>query len=58
MSVIANLAMSLDGFIAWPDDTPGPLFEFYEAGATELRVADGWPASTWTSHRDRRRPRW
>ncbi|QIG45152.1 hypothetical protein G5V58_22430 [Nocardioides anomalus] len=44
MSVIANLAMSLDGFIARPDDTPGPLFEFYDAGGTELRVADGWPA--------------
>ena len=42
--VVANLAMSLDGFIAAPDDSCDELFGFYEDGSTELRVADGWPA--------------
>jgi dihydrofolate reductase len=42
--VIANLAMSVDGFIAAPDDSCDDLFGFYEDGSTELRVADGWPA--------------
>lgn len=44
MSVTANLAMSLDGFIATEDDRCDDLFGFYEDGGTELRVADGWPA--------------
>jgi dihydrofolate reductase len=44
MTVIANLAMSLDGFIATEDDRCDDLFGFYEDGATELRIADGWPA--------------
>ena len=43
MSVIANLAMSVDGFIAGPDDSCDDLFEFYNNGTTEFRVADGWP---------------
>jgi dihydrofolate reductase len=42
--VIANLAMSIDGFIADPDGGCEDLFGFYENGATEFRVADGWPA--------------
>ena len=44
MSVIANLAMSVDGFIADPDGGCDDLFGFYDNGSTELRVADGWPA--------------
>lgn len=44
MTVIASLAMSIDGFIADPDDGCADLFGFYENGAVELRVADGWPA--------------
>jgi dihydrofolate reductase len=42
--VIANLAMSVDGFIAGPGDGCEDLFGFYEDGSAELRVADGWPA--------------
>lgn len=41
--VIANLAMSVDGFIAAPDDGCDDLFGFYVNGSTELRVSDGWP---------------
>jgi dihydrofolate reductase len=42
-TVVANLAMSVDGFIAAPDDRCDDLFGFYGNGATELRLADGWP---------------
>ena len=30
--VIANASMSLDGFVAHPDNMPGRLFDWYEAG--------------------------
>jgi dihydrofolate reductase len=41
--VVANMAMSVDGFIADPDDGCEELFGFYENGSTDLEVADGWP---------------
>jgi dihydrofolate reductase len=41
--VIANLAMSIDGFIADPDGGCEELFGFYDNGGTELVLADGWP---------------
>jgi dihydrofolate reductase len=44
MAVIANLAMSIDGFIADPDDGCQDLFGFYDNGSTELHVSGGWPA--------------
>ncbi len=37
--VVAGFSMSLDGFIARPDDSVGPLFDWYGNGATEVR----WP---------------
>jgi dihydrofolate reductase len=43
MAVVANIAMSLDGFVARPDDTPGPLFDFYDAGPVEVTFGAGWP---------------
>jgi dihydrofolate reductase len=42
--VIANLAMSIDGFIADPDDGCDDLFGFYDNGDVELVLAAGWPA--------------
>jgi dihydrofolate reductase len=42
--VVANLAMSIDGFIADPAGGCEELFGFYENGAQELRIAEGWPA--------------
>jgi hypothetical protein len=30
--VIASLTMSVDGFIALPDDSVGHLFDWYESG--------------------------
>jgi dihydrofolate reductase len=41
--VIANMAMSVDGFIADRDDGCEDLFGFYDNGSTDLRIADGWP---------------
>ena len=43
MTVIANLAMSIDGFIADPDGGCEDLFGFYDNGDVELVLADGWP---------------
>jgi dihydrofolate reductase len=36
-SVIVQAVASLDGFLARPDDLPGPIFDWYEAGDVELR---------------------
>lgn len=58
--VIASASMSLDGYVARPDDDPGPLFDWYEAGDVDVPTAvPGFtfhltPASaefwgTWTS---------
>ena len=36
--VIANMSMSLDGFIADPDDGCDDLFGWYEAGRSRYRT--------------------
>jgi dihydrofolate reductase len=36
-TVVVQAVASLDGFIARPDDMPGPIFDWYEAGDAELR---------------------
>jgi dihydrofolate reductase len=36
-TVIVQAVASLDGFLARPDDLPGPIFDWYEAGDVELR---------------------
>lgn len=47
MAVVATHAvMSLDGFIARPDDSVGPLFDWYENGDTPLVGGQG----QWTFH--------
>jgi dihydrofolate reductase len=45
-NVIASLTMSVDGFIALPDDSVGPLFDWYESG----EVAIPWPGMGMVSH--------
>jgi dihydrofolate reductase len=42
--VVANLAMSIDGFIADPDGGCDDLFGFYDNGDVELVLAAGWPS--------------
>jgi dihydrofolate reductase len=41
--VVIQAVVSVDGFIALPDDTVGPLFDWYFNGDTELTArASGW----------------
>lgn len=42
--VIASFCMSLDGFVARPDDSVGPLFDWYQAGDVEVPMA-GYPTT-------------
>jgi len=41
--VIAPLAMSLDGFIADPDDSCEELFGFYQAGDAAVKLSEVFP---------------
>ena len=40
--VVASFCMSLDGFVARPDDDVGPLFDWYQAGDVEVPMV-GYP---------------
>jgi dihydrofolate reductase len=41
--VVMQAVVSVDGYIAYPDDTVGPLFDWYFNGDTELSAtASGW----------------
>ncbi len=44
-TVVVQAVASLDGFIARPDDLPGPIFDWYEAGPVEGHFND--PAHTY-----------
>jgi dihydrofolate reductase len=37
-TIVAELTMSLDGFIAAPDDSVGPLFDWYENGPVPMTM--------------------
>jgi dihydrofolate reductase len=39
-TVIVQAVASLDGFIARPDDLPGPIFDWYSAGDVEISPGD------------------
>ncbi len=43
--LIGGLSVSVDGYIAYHDDTIGPLFDWYEAGEVEVTTAR--PNMTW-----------
>ena len=45
-AVIASLTMSVDGFVAYEDDSVGHLFDWYDSGDVELR----WPGMGMVSH--------
>jgi dihydrofolate reductase len=49
-TVVTHAVTSLDGFIARPDDSVGPLFDWYENGDTELVGGQG----QWTFHVSKR----
>jgi dihydrofolate reductase len=38
-NVTAELSMSLDGFVAQPDDDPGPVFDWYASGPVEITTS-------------------
>ena len=38
---MTHMTMSLDGYIAQPDDMPGELFEWYEAGDVPVQTSAG-----------------
>ncbi len=38
-TVISSASTSLDGCIAFPDDSVGPLFDWYSAGEVEVPTA-------------------
>jgi dihydrofolate reductase len=40
---VASASMSLDGLVARPDNSPGPLFDWYEAGDVEISNAGDLP---------------
>jgi dihydrofolate reductase len=40
-TVISNLAMSIDGFVAYPDDSVGELFDWYFDGPVEVETYGG-----------------
>ena len=57
--VVASASMSLDGFVAYPNNDPGALFDWYEAGDVEIVNAGDLPpfhltresADYWTAGR-------
>lgn len=42
MTTVASFCMSLDGFVARPDNSVGPLFDWYNAGEVEVPMV-GYP---------------
>src|SRR5579859_6174353 len=38
-TLIADMTMSLDGFVADHNDNPGPIFEWYEVGPAVIETA-------------------
>jgi dihydrofolate reductase len=40
-TVIVQAVASLDGFIAGPDDLPGPIFDWYEGGGVPMTFREG-----------------
>lgn len=41
--VVASASVSLDGFVAYPDNMPGALFDWYDAGDIEIVNTGGLP---------------
>jgi hypothetical protein len=40
--VVMQAVVSVDGYIAYPDDTVGPLFDWYGNGDVTVRANDEW----------------
>jgi hypothetical protein len=53
-TVLAEMSMSLDGFVAAPSDQVGPLCDWYGNGEVEVRPPSpsGGPSEPWKQARD------
>jgi hypothetical protein len=40
--VVMQAVVSVDGYIAYPDDTVGPLFDWYGNGDVTVRANEKW----------------
>src|SRR5213082_2895676 len=57
--VVMQAVVSVDGYIAYPDDTVGPLFDWYGNGDTQVSaVASGWTFHVSRPSADYVRPFW
>jgi dihydrofolate reductase len=57
--VVMQAVVSVDGFIAYPDDTVGPLFDWYFNGDTDLSAtASGWTFRVSRTSADYVQPIW
>lgn len=57
--VVMHAVVSVDGYIALPDDTVGPLFDWYFNGDTEIAArASGWTFQVSRASHDYVQPFW
>jgi dihydrofolate reductase len=57
--VVMQAVVSVDGYVAYPDDTVGPLFDWYFNGDTELSAtASGWTFRVSRTSFDHVQPFW
>lgn len=58
-TVVMQAVVSVDGFIAYPDDTVGPLFDWYGNGDTELTARpSGWTFNVSRTSAEHVQPFW
>ncbi|MEV6347101.1 dihydrofolate reductase [Actinoplanes sp. NPDC051851] len=56
--VVMQAVVSVDGFIAHPDDTVGPLFDWYGNGDVTVRANDTWSFKVSRASAEYVRPFW
>ncbi|MBW8481138.1 dihydrofolate reductase family protein [Actinomadura parmotrematis] len=56
--VVMQAVVSVDGYIALPDDTVGPLFDWYDNGDVTIRANDTWAFNVGRASADYVRPFW
>ena len=56
--VVIQAVVSVDGYIAYPDDTVGPLFDWYGNGDVTVHVNDMWPFHVSRASADYVQPFW
>ena len=56
--VVMQAVVSVDGYIAYPDDSVGPLFDWYGNGDVTVHVNDQWPFHVSRASADYVQPLW